>query len=283
MEVFTKHLDTTFRNSRNHTSCVDIAFGSPSLHPILSPRQNNLFPTASDHTIWSISLLNVSPEPDPPQFKLKTADWTKVNYILANLTATLSIPEFPNSESLDNIAEALTNTISKALEEGLVRSYSKPKQRWWTNKLSQIQADLHAATNPDESLRLQALLKEKIIEAKSRDWKVFASSCSSTSDAYLKNKLLTLDRPIRYLHPIKDAQGNLLFSAEQAVQEMLSSWFVIDLKKLLRPWPASIVTSLPSISNSIPTKAAPFQKKTSFRLSPASNHTRPLATTKYPQ
>ena len=228
LEVFTKDYYPTFRNSRNHTSCVDIAFGSANLSHVITPRNNDHFPTLSDHSVWSVSLQNSKPCIDPPQFKFRSADWTRVNLLLTNYINLIPVPQFPNTDVLDQLSTGVDAALRRAMDEGIKKTYAKPNHRWWTPELSQIQAALQNASNQEEYHTLQTLLKDKVIEAKSKDWKNFAASCSSTSDVFLKNKLLNLDRPIRFFHPIKARSGSVLCSTSECIQEMLETWFVMD-------------------------------------------------------
>ena len=75
LEVFTDSFAETFCNSRNQKSCIDIAFGTPSLKNLISARYNKIIPLASDHTAWRISLDSRPADPgSSTQLRLREMD-----------------------------------------------------------------------------------------------------------------------------------------------------------------------------------------------------------------
>ena len=224
-EVFTDKYMTTFENSRQFSSCIDIAFGTPIMKTMITERINEIIPSLSDHKIWGIKF-NIQSESDQSsQFKLKTVDWDKFNQTLERNLVKLTVKESLSQDELENMAIDLNKAIIDTMEECINKSSKKPKVRWWNPELSCLQEKLKQETRFEEKETLKRQLEEKMLMAQANDWKAFASMCNSISDAFLKNKLLNMEKKDLVLHPIKKHNGEMTESAEETANTMLESWF----------------------------------------------------------
>ena len=73
-EVFTDTYFTSFRNSRNQSSCIDIVFGTPSSKFLISDRIADPNTLNSDHISWSIQIKDHPIQDDRQHLKLREAD-----------------------------------------------------------------------------------------------------------------------------------------------------------------------------------------------------------------
>ena len=227
-EVFTDKYVATFENSRQFKSCIDIAFGTPLMKTLITDRTNEIIPSLSDHKIWGINL-NIQLESDQTsQFKLKSVDWDKFNQSLESNLEKFSLKDTPNQDELENMAKDLHKAIIDTMEECISKSLKKPKVRWWNSELTRIQEELKQETRFEEKENLKRQLEEKILMAQANDWKAFASTCNSISDAFLKNKLINMEKKDLVLHPIKKRNGEMTESAEETANTMLDSWFKMN-------------------------------------------------------
>ena len=224
-EVFTDKFMITFENSRQFRSCIDIAFGTAVMRPMLTERSIDIIPSLSDHKIWGIDL-NIQPSLDhSAQLKLKSVDWNKFNYTLDRKLEKLVLKEILNHDELEKTTLDLNNAIKETMEECINKAPNKPKNRWWNPELTRIQEELKQETRFDEREILKGELEEKILAAQANDWKSFANSCISISDAFLKNKLINMEKKDLVLHPIKKHDGEMTESAEETAVTMLENWF----------------------------------------------------------
>ena len=229
LDVFTDTYSDTFCNSRNQKSCIDIAFGSPALKSLTSARQNKIFPLASDHTAWSICIDSNPMNPEvAAQLKLRVADWDKVNRVLDDKLKNFIVPEICDRQHIEDTVNNLVTLISQTLDESIPKSSKKPRNRWWNNELSQLENQISLEQNPDIRNDLSKEFESKIIKAKEEEWKRFSSSCLSVSDAFLKNKLINLEKQDKFLHPIKKSDGTSTTSNTETAELLLKSWFSLD-------------------------------------------------------
>ena len=229
LDVFTDTYTDTFCNSRNQKSCIDIAFGSPNLKSLISERQNKIFPLASDHSAWSICIDSSPMDPEvSTQLKLRVADWDKVNKLLDAKLKNFIVPEICDCQHIEDTVNNLVTLITQTLDETISKSSKKPRNRWWNNELSQLENQISLELDPVIKNELSQELENKIIKAKGEEWKRFSSSCLSVSDAFLKNKLLNLEKQDKFLHPIKKPDGTPTSSNIETAELLLRSWFSLD-------------------------------------------------------
>ena len=229
LEVFTDTYTDTFCNSRNQKSCIDIAFGSPALKSLISARQNKILPLASDHTAWSICIDSTPMDPGiSTHLKLKIADWDKVNRVLDIKLKNFLVPEICDRQHIEETINNLVTLITQTLDETILKSSRKPKNRWWNNELTQLENQIILEQDPVIKNELSKELESRIIKAKGEEWKRFTSNCLSVSDAFLKNKLINLEKQDRFLHPIKKSDGTLTSSNIETAELLLKSWFSLD-------------------------------------------------------
>ena len=227
LDVFTDRYAATFQNSRGFESCIDIALGTPNIKALLSDRILNVLPTLSDHKVWGISL-NKHPEiTQSVQLKLKSTDWKKFNQSLEVKLSKLKWDDNPNSDKLSAVVNELIDTIKVTIEENIEKSTIKPKVRWWNAELTSLKNNLENENRIEVKEVLRKDLEQKILEAQANDWKLFASTCISVSDAFLKNKLLNMEKKDTMLHPIKKDDGSMTSSGEETAHEMLKYWFTM--------------------------------------------------------
>ena len=228
-EVFTNTYTETFCNSRNQTSCIDIAFGSPSLKNLISARNNKIMPLLSDHTAWSISIdSNPSDSGTSTHLKLRSADWEKVNRVLNDKLTNFIVPEIGDRQHIEDLVGSLVAIIKQTMDETILKSSKKPRNRWWNHELSQLENRISLEQDPVIKSNLITELENKILKAKSEEWKQFANSCSSISDAFLKNKLIQLEKQDRFLHPVKKPDGSATTSGAETAETLLKNWFSLD-------------------------------------------------------
>ena len=225
MEVFTQDFEVTFRNSRGFTSCIDVAFGTPEIKNLFSGRQNEIFPTVSDHTIWSLNSNIEIEESMDIQYKLKSVDWDTVRSVCDDKLKDLFLPDIPTKSCIDTFVDNLTEIIQSVMDSSIAKSYRKPSKRWWNSHLTLIQNQLKEAKSTEHRNELQQQLKKEMELAQAKDWRTFASSCANISDVFLRNKLLNMDRKICTLHPIKRPNGSLTTSSEETITLLLKEWF----------------------------------------------------------
>ena len=117
LEVFTNSYAVTFKNSRDFSSCIDIAFGTSNLKTLLSDRIMSLFPSASDHLTWGINF-NVPLETNAETFwRLKSVDWEKFNAaLLVKLGSCPGRDLLVELDVADQI-DALTSFFQATMEE----------------------------------------------------------------------------------------------------------------------------------------------------------------------
>ena len=227
-EVFTDSYATTFCNSRGFSSCIDIAFGTALMKPLITDRVNNILTVGSDHSAWSLS---VKSEPLPisnPQLKLKEANWDNVNLVLKRRLIGFQIPDSSDKNKIEEATEKLMNIFQETIEETIQKSYYKPKNRWWKSEFTRLEQEINRETIIENKTRLIRELENKVLKAKEEEWKAFATQCNSVSDAYLKNKIINLEKQDRYLHPIKKIDGTMTETAEETAEVLLKSWFTVD-------------------------------------------------------
>ena len=228
-EVFTNTFTETFCNSRNQKSCIDIAFGSPSLKNLISARNNKIMPLLSDHTAWSISIdSNPTDSETSTHLKLRVADWDKVNRVLDDKLKDFIVPEIGDRQHIVESVENLVTIMKQTMDETILKSSKKPKNRWWNNELTQLENRIPLEQDPVIKSNLIKELEHKILEAKCEEWKRFANSCSSISDAFLKNKLIQLEKQDRFLHPVKNPDGSATTSNVETAETLLKNWFSLD-------------------------------------------------------
>ena len=229
-EVFTDTYDISFCNSRNQSSCIDIAFGTPSLKNLVSKRCNNIIPLASDHSAWSINL-NSRPAPSNEtsiHLKLKETDWDRVNFTLTEKLKNFYIPDIGDKEHLEDSVIEFTSILNQTINETIKRCGRKPLHRWWNGDLSRLESEIESEQDSIIKKELIKELENKILKAKDEEWKQFSSHCVSVSDAYLKNKLLKLEKQERTLHPIKKIDGSNTKSNIETANTLLENWFKLD-------------------------------------------------------
>ena len=126
-----------------------------------------------------------------------------------------------------------TSLLNQTINETIRRCGRKPHNRWWNGELSRLQSEIES--EQDSYIR-NGLLKElenKILKAKDEEWKLFSSNCVSVSDAYLKNKLLKLEKQEKTLHPIKKPDGSYTNSNIETANALLENWFKLDRDAIL--------------------------------------------------
>ena len=227
-EVFTDSYFTTFRNSRNHSSCIDICFGTPSSKHLLSDRIAESFSINSDHLPWNIQFNDQPNEDESVHLKLKEADWVQVNNNLKCKIQNLTIAEIPDRDHIDYVVNKFNCFVKQTIDETIKKSYRRPKNRWWTPELSRMQAAIESEINVDTKIDLIKEFDKKILKAKGDEWKCFANHCTSVSEAYLKNKILKLEHQNRSLHPIEKPDGTMSESGKESADILLGSWFKFD-------------------------------------------------------
>lgn len=232
LEVFTNSYAVTFKNSRDFSSCIDIAFGTSNLKTLLSDRIMSLFPSASDHLTWGINF-NVPLETNAETFwRLKSVDWEKFNAaLLVKLGSCPGRDLLVELDVADQI-DALTSFFQATMEEIIDKQSIKPKHRWWSKELSDIQ---RAIENEQDTNTKKALVKQmeaKCLESQAKNWKEFATNCNSVSGAFLKKKLVSLEKSQLYLQSINRDDGSSTQSAPETAQYLLSKWFTLNRDSL---------------------------------------------------
>ena len=232
LEVFTNSYATTFRNSRNFSSCIDIAFGTPNLKPKLSERLLNVFPTASDHLTWGLEL-GVPRETKSETFwKLKSVDWDKFNLALLNKMQLLGCHDLQDEQDIINEVELLTSILKDTMEGIIEKQVLKPKHRWWDKDLTVLQKTIEREQDIEIKRDLIKTLESKCLEAQAKNWKEFATNCNSVSDAFLKKKLISLEKSQLNLQSIKKDDGTQTQSAAETAKYLLDKWFTLDRNSL---------------------------------------------------
>ena len=228
LEVFTNSYADTFKNSRNFTSCIDIAFGSPILKPELSDRLMNFFPSASDHLTWGLDFRVPRENSEGTFWKLKSADWDKVNASLFDKIQNLPRHDLHNELSIESEVESLTTIFKTVMDENIGKQLVKPKHRWWNRDLTDLEKSIEREHDGDIRKELIKELEVKCLEAQAENWKQFASNCNSVSGAFLKMKLTNLDKGQLNLQSITKDNGVKTQSAQETANYLLSKWFQLD-------------------------------------------------------
>ena len=232
-EVFTDDYSTTFCNSRGFNSCIDIAFGTPPMRPKISDRINNIAPIGSDHIPWCVQIKSEPCHYDKPQLKLNSADWDRVNNVLNQKLLNFQIPDVGDSIHMEEVVSNFTVIMQESISETIEKSWKKPKQRWWTPELTRITEAIQNENNATTKSNLIKELENKILENKANEWKLFAKNCSSVSDAFLKNKILNLEKQDHFLHPIRKTDGSMTVSGRETADVLLQNWFKLDREAVL--------------------------------------------------
>ena len=160
-EVFTNTYFTSFRNSRNQSSCIDIVFGTPSSKFLISDRIVDPNTLSSDHIPWSIQFKDDPIQDDREHLKLRETDWDKVNHVLNEKLKSITIAEIPDKDHIDYIVEKFNLLLNQTIEETINKSRTKPLNRWWTPELSRLQAAVDSEPNPNTKLELGKELDKK--------------------------------------------------------------------------------------------------------------------------
>ena len=148
LEVFTNSYASTFRNSRNFSSCIDIAFGTHNMKHILSDRIMNIFPTASDHLTWGLEISSTREADNEIFWKLQTADWDRVNHALQSKLSRIDTSRPLTALNMDHVVETLTECITQSMEESLHKQIRKPKHKWWNRELTDLQRAIEVENDP---------------------------------------------------------------------------------------------------------------------------------------
>ena len=228
LEVFTNSYAVTFQNSRNFSSCIDIAFGTHNMKNQLSDRIMNMFPSASDHLTWGLELGSVREADNDTYWKLQTTDWDKVNHSLLQKIHRVDTSHPFSVIKIDHAVETLTACIKETMEETIHKQLRKPKHKWWNRELSDLQQAVQNENDPVAKSNLTKELELKCLDAQSKNWKDFASSCNSVDGAFLKKKLISLERKEVGLHSIKTDTGAMTQSGKESAQFLLNKWFLMD-------------------------------------------------------
>ena len=228
LEVFTNSYAVTFKNSRDFSSCIDVAVGTPNIKHEFSDRITNIFPTASDHLVWGLEW-GVDRQIENDTFwKLKTADWDKVNQMLANKIDKVQVPDIADKASINQAVDCLTVCIWETMAETIDKQKKKPKHRWWNRELTEIQNSIEREQDLEARKELTRSLELKCLESQGKSWKEFATNCNSVSGAYLKKKLLCIDKKRLGLQSIAKDDGTTTQSGEETAQYLLNKWFKMN-------------------------------------------------------
>ena len=259
LEVFTTSYATTFRNSRNFSSCIDIAFGTPNMKPKLSDRILNPFPSASDHLSWGLDLSEYGNTREETFWKLKAADWEKVTCTLHDKIESKIIPNCSDKGGLDAAVTILTSSIKETMDLCIKKQLKKPNQRWWNRDLSDLQNRVSRESNPNTKAQLTKEFEEKCLEAQAANWKEFATNCNSVDGAFLKKKLIGLEKRHTNLQSLIKDDGSVTTSGPETAEYLLGKWFRLnrdiitdrleDLEQnIYHKFPTTNVDTVPMIS-----------------------------------
>ena len=217
LTVITPDYFTTFKNSRGHESCIDVAFATPEMATFVSNRKTVPTTSLSDHAIWELELESAEPTEHRNSLKYKKADWCRIRDILGK--ELLKLPTVSNScdsTEVDEYVDRFTNIIKGILRKYVPRSKSHPIARWWTPELTSL---MNRPQNKD-------LFENAIQKAKTDHWNKFIESSSTLGDAHLRRRLASLGPHMPRIATIEKEDGTFTTSSNDTAEYLLDHWFL---------------------------------------------------------
>ena len=222
LKVFTTEYFPSFCNSRNQESCIDVAFGTPSMDNWLSGRILSNIPSLSDHAIWEIHLWN-SHIPSPAiGYKFKSADWEKVCRKLETKLSVLKPPDNTTkigSDYLNKYVNQFVSIINEIIKNYIPRSGPCLEAIWWNSELTQMN------NRVQEGKMSKGEFEDTIKKVKTEHWKNFIESNSSLGDAYLRKRLCSLGTHNKTPSTVMKEDGSFTVSSEDTASYLLNKWF----------------------------------------------------------
>ena len=217
LTVITPDYISTFKNTRGHQSCIDIAIASPSMLYKLSNRKVDNRKSLSDHLIWEIHLVKDYITSSLGSFKYKSADWEKIRRILEDRLAKMNIDwDSCGPKELDQYTDQLTSIIQEVIKKYIPRAKSSKQALWWTPDLTKLWNDSHCD---------DAALEQAILLAKNNHWRQFIEANSSLGDAHLRRKLVSLGPHRPALETILKEDDTYTTSSAETATVLLHRWF----------------------------------------------------------
>ena len=215
--VITPDYATTFKNSRGHESCIDVAIASPSMMYKLSKRIIDNKISLSDHTIWEIHYCKNNIASTPEAYKFKSANWEIIRKTLDQKLHKINTAwDNVGSTELDRYTDQFTSIIQEVIRKCIPKAKSSKQAMWWSPELT---SEWNKPQND------QTVLEEAILKAKSDHWKQFIEANSSLGDAHLRRKLVSLGPHCSAQATVEKEDGSFTASSEETASYLLHQWF----------------------------------------------------------
>ena len=214
--VITSDYFASFRNSRGHESCIDVAFATPEMASLVSGRKTVTTTSLSDHTIWEILMQDVLPSQPQKRFKFKKANWDKIGEILKRDLMKITVPsEECDPSELDSYVDTFTNIIKAIMVKHIPRSKSHAMARWWTPELTSLM------NSPQDKEQFENAIQN----AKIDHWNNFDETSSSLGDAHLRRRLASLGPHVPRIATVEKEDGMFTTSNTETAEYLLDLWF----------------------------------------------------------